>query len=368
MRFFEPGRDKMADKRDYYEILGVSRTATEDEIKTAYRKLARKFHPDLNPTDKAAEERFKEIQEANEVLSDPENRRKYDKYGENWRFADQIEAAEAARGAGQAPPPGWENYDFANAGQAGGFDFGDFDFGGSAAGGGYDFFGDLFNRGGRAGRQRQPARGRDVEATLELSLEDAHRGGRHALQMQAADACPTCRGAGVVNDNQICRSCRGAGQILKPKTIEVNIPAGARDGSTLRLAGQGGAGATGVPPGDLYLHIRLRPHPVFTVSGDNLEIELPVAPWEAVLGAKVQVPTIDGQVEMSVPAGAQAGAKLRLRGQGLKRRGGGRGDQFVRLKIVTPRAVSEEERRLYEELRRVSTFNPRADRKKEAGQ
>ena len=358
----------MAKKRDYYEALGVSRAASEDEIKTAYRKLARKFHPDLNPNDKAAEERFKEIQEANEVLSNPENRKKYDKYGENWRFAEQYEAAEAARRAGQSPPPGWENFR-AGGEQAGGFDFNDYGFGGFQGGpaGGYDIFEELFSRGGRA-RTRKPVRGRDVEATLELSLEDAHRGGRHTLQMQTADICLTCQGTGVVSENQICQTCRGAGQVLKPKTIEVNIPAGARDGSTLRLAGQGGAGAGGVPPGDLYLHIRLRPHPVFTVSGDNLEIELPITPWEAVLGTKVQVPTIEGSVEMSIPAGAQTGAKLRLRGQGLNKRGGGRGDQYVRLKIVTPRSVTEEERRLYEELRRVSNFNPRADKKKEAGQ
>jgi curved DNA-binding protein len=360
----------MAKKRDYYEALGVSRAASEEEIKTAYRKLARKFHPDLNPNDKAAEERFKEIQEANEVLSNPQNRKKYDKYGENWRFAEQYEAAEAARGAGQAPPPpGWENFR-AGGEQAGGFDFGDFEFGGfqggEAAAGGYDIFEELFSRGGRA-RTKRPARGHDVEATLELSLEDVHRGGRHTLQMRTADVCPTCQGTGVANDNQICQTCRGAGQVLKPKTIEVNIPAGARDGSTLRLAAQGGTGAAGVPPGDLYLRIRLRQHPVFTVSGDNLEIELPVTPWEAVLGTRVQVPTIEGSVEMSIPAGAQAGAKLRLRGQGLNKRGGGRGDQYVRLKIVTPRTVSEEERRLYEELGRVSNFNPRADNKKEAG-
>ena len=356
----------MAEKaRDYYDILGVSRTASEDEIKKAYRRLARKHHPDLNPNDKAAEERFKEIQEANEVLSDAENRRKYDKYGENWRFADQIEAAEAARGSSGQAPPGWENYNFGDASQARDFDFGDFDFGG--AGGGFDFFGDLFGRGGRA--RQQPARGRDVEATLELTLEDAHRGGRHTLQMQAAEVCPTCKGKGLVEGNKFCPTCRGARTTLKPKTIEVNIPAGARDGSTLRLAGQGGAGAEGVPAGDLYLHIRLLPHPVFTVRGNDLETELPIAPWEAVLGTKVQVPTIEGSVEMTIPPNAQTGAKLRLRGQGLNKRGGGRGDEYVRLKIVTPRAVSEEERKLYEELRRVSNFNPRDGGKaKEANQ
>lgn len=354
----------MANKQDYYDILGVGRTASEDEIKTAYRKLARKFHPDLNPNDKASEGRFKEIQEANEVLSNPENRKKYDKYGENWRFAEQYESAEAARAKAGAPPPDWESNRRSGATTKGGDFTG---FGGFRGGAGeFDFFEELFNRTGRAGTQRR-SRGRDVEATIELSLEDAHRGGRHRLQMQSAEVCPTCQGTGVVDENQICRTCRGAGQVLKPKTIEVNVPAGARDGSVLRLAGQGGEGAAGTPAGDLYLHIRLHPHPVFTVKGDDLEIELPVAPWEAVLGTKVQVPTIEGSVEMSIPAGAQSGARLRLRRQGLNKRGGGRGDQYVRLKIVTPRTVSEQERQHYEELRRVSSFNPRG-KSKEAKQ
>jgi DnaJ-class molecular chaperone len=147
--------------------------------------------------------------------------------------------------------------------------------------------------------------------------------------------------------------------VLKPKTIEVNIPSGVRDGSTVRLAGQGGTGTNGSEPGDLYLHIRLRPHSVFMLKGDDLEVELPVAPWEAVLGAKVQVPTIEGRVELTVPAGAKSGQRLRLRGQGLNKRKGGRGDEYVRLKIAVPKDVTSEERRLYEELKRVSSFNPR---------
>jgi DnaJ-class molecular chaperone len=184
--------------------------------------------------------------------------------------------------------------------------------------------------GGARGRGPHQGRGRDVEAELELSLEEAHHGGRRTLQMQGAEP------------------------------IDVNIPAGARDGSTIRLAGQGGAGANGSEPGDLYLHIRLRPHPVFKVKGDDLELELSIAPWEAVLGAGVEVPTIDGKVELKVPAGARAGQRLRLRGQGLNRRNGGRGDEFVRLRVVVPKEVSAEERRLYEELKRVSRFNPRS--------
>jgi curved DNA-binding protein len=339
--------------KDYYEVLGVGRNASADEIKTAYRKLARKFHPDLNPGDKNAEERFKELQEAYDTLSDPENRKLFDKYGENWR---------AVKAGGGAPPPGWEGAQASGRArgrtQAGGFDFSGFDFGGGGAG--FDVFEEMFGRAGR-GRGRRRDRGEDVEAELELSLEEAHRGGRRTLQMQVAQVCPTCEGTGTVQD-KTCETCGGAGQVLKPKTIEVNIPAGVRDGSTVRLAGQGGAGVNGTQPGDLYLRIRLRPHPVFTVRGDDLEIELPITPWEAVLGTKVDAATIDGKVELTVPAGAQSGQRLRLRGQGLNKRQGGRGDEFVRLKIVVPKQISAEERRLYEELRKVSQFNPRQGR------
>jgi DnaJ-class molecular chaperone len=337
--------------KDYYEVLGVSRTASADEIKTAYRKLARKFHPDLNPGDKNAEERFKELQEAYDTLSDPENRKLFDKYGENWR---------AVKAGGGAPPPGWEGAQAAGRSQEGGFDFSGFDFGNAGGRAGFDIFEEMFGRaGGARGRRRE--RGEDVEAELEVTLEEAHRGGRRTLQMQVAESCPTCKGTGTVQD-KTCETCRGAGQVLKPKTIEVNIPAGVRDGSTVRLAGQGGAGMNGTQPGDLYLHIRLRPHPVFTVRGDDVEIELPIAPWEAVLGTKVDVATIDGKVELTVPAGAQSGQRLRLRGQGLNKRKGGRGDEYVRLKIVVPKQINDEERRLYEELRKVSHFNPRQGR------
>jgi len=342
---------------DYYQALGVKRDASGDEIKKAYRKLARKFHPDLNPGDKTAEEQFKQLQEAYDVLSDPENRKLYDQYGENWR------AVKA--GAGAPPPPGWEGAQRGARGgggpRAAGFDFGDFgDFEGvnfrSAGGsGGFDIFEELFGGGGRRART---GRGRDVEAELELSLEEAHRGGRRRLQMQVGEPCPTCGGTGV-KDGKVCETCGGVGEVVRPKTIEVNIPSGARDGATIRLAGQAGSGSTGSEPGDLYLHLRLLPHPVFNVNGDDLEVELPVAPWEAVLGAKVEVPTIEGRVELTIPAGAKSGQRLRLRGQGLNKRKGGRGDEYVRLKIAVPKDVSAEERRLYEELKRVSRFEPR---------
>lgn len=340
--------------KDYFEVLGVGQKATGDEIKTAYRKLARQFHPDLNPGDKTAEERFKELQEAYDVLSDEEKRKLYDQYGENWRAVQQ----------GGGVPPGWERTQATGGRQTGGFDFSGFDFGGGT--GGFDIFEEMFSRTGRGARTRRTSRGQDIEAELELTLEEAHRGGRRTLQLQAAEICPTCQGAGV-KDNKVCPTCGGAGQMLKPKTIEVNIPAGVRDGSTVRLAGQGGAGLSGAQAGDLYLRIRLRPHPVFTVRGDDLEVEMPIAPWEAALGATLQVPTIDGQVEMKIPPGAQRGQKLRLRGQGLNKRGGGRGNEYVRLKIVVPKDVMAEERRLYEELSRISDFNPRTTRQATKG-
>jgi len=344
-----------AKTKDYYEVLGIKRGASEDQIKQAYRKLARKFHPDLNPGDKSAEEQFKGLQEAYDVLSDPENRKLYDQYGDNWR---------AVKSGAGAPPPGWEGAQRSTRGAgpgAGGFDFGDFDFSDfrSAGGaGGFDIFEEMFGGSGR-GRGRRSGRGRDVEAELELSIEEAHRGVRRTIQMEVAETCPTCGGSGL-KDGKPCETCGGAGQVLKPKTIEVNIPPGVRDGSTIRLAGQGGTSSNGSEPGDLYLHIRLRPHPVFTVKGDDLEVELPITPWEAVLGARVAAPTIDGKVELTIPPGAKSGQRLRLRGQGLNKRKGGRGDEYVRLKIVVPKQVSAEERHLYEELKRISRFDPRS--------
>jgi curved DNA-binding protein len=341
-----------ANIKDYYQVLGVQRTASDDEIKKAYRKLARKFHPDLNPGDKTAEEQFKQVQQAYDVLSVAEDRKLYDEYGENWRAVKS--------GAGAPPPPGWERAQRASRGaEAGGFDFDFGDFGGfrSAGNEGFDIFEEIFNRSGR-GRSARRARGRDIEAELELSLEEAHRGGRRTLQMQTAEVCPACNGTGV-KDGKTCDTCGGAGEVLRPKTIDVNIPAGVRDGSTIRLAGQGGAGSNGSEAGDLYLHIRFRPHPIFSVNGDDLEVELPIASWEAALGAKVEAPTIDGKVEVTIPPGTNSGQRLRLRGQGLNKRKGGRGDEYVRVKIVVPKDVSAEERRLYEELRRISRFDPR---------
>ena len=330
--------------RDYYEVLGVSKMATEDDIKKAYRKLARKYHPDVNPGDKSAEEKFKEINEAYEVLSDPEKRKRYDELGPNWKAGQDFK-----------PPPNWQEGVNVEYG-----DFGDLFGGGRGASGFSDFFESLF--GGRRGTRRGAGfamRGQDVEAEIPLTLEEAHRGVRRTITLQVTETCPDCKGSGV-KDGKTCPTCRGAGAIRRPKSLEVTIPAGVRDGSVIRLPGQGEPGSSGAPAGDLFLRVRIQPHRLFDIVGENdVQIELPVAPWEAALGAKIPVPTLDGPVEMKIPAGAQGGQRLRLRGQGLNRRGGGRGDEYVKLKIVIPPKLTPKEKELFEKLAAESRFNAR---------
>jgi DnaJ-class molecular chaperone len=329
--------------RDYYEVLGVKKTASEAEIKSAFRKQARKYHPDVNPGDKSAEDKFKEVNEAYEVLSDPEKRKRYDQLGPNWKAGEEFR-----------PPPGWERQYAAG-------DAGDF-FGAGGGGGGFsDFFESLFGgrRGARAG-QGFAMRGSDIEAEIALTLEEAHRGGSRSVTLQSSEPCPECRGTGSKDGKTICPTCRGAGAVRRPKSLEVTIPKGLRDGSVIRLSGQGEPGLNGAQAGDLFLRARIQPHRLFEISGtDDVQVELPVAPWEAALGAKVMVPTLDGPVEMTIPAGTQGGQKLRLRGQGLNRRGGGRGDQYARLKIVIPARLTAQEKEIFEKLKAESRFNAR---------
>jgi curved DNA-binding protein len=337
--------------KDYYEVLGVKRDATDEQIRQAYRKLARKHHPDVNPGDKAAEEKFKQINEANEVLSDPEKRKRYDLLGANWKD-----------GAEFTPPPGWgrvnvEYEDLGNIFGGGGGAFSDFFE--TLFGGGRPAAGQGEHQRRRGGSRPRPAKGQDAEAEMEISLEDAHRGVRQRITLQGTRACPTCNGTGT-SSGVVCSTCRGAGQVLNPKTIDVNIPPGAREGSVIKVAKQGQGGSGGTDPGDLYIKLKVKPHPIFTVSGDDLTAELPVSASEAVLGATIEVPTIDGKAEMKIPAGAQGGQRMRLRGQGLNKRGGGRGDQYVKLKVVVPTHPSEREKQLYEELAKGSHFDPRA--------
>jgi curved DNA-binding protein len=322
--------------RDYYEVLGVARTASADEIKRAYRVLARKHHPDVNPGDKTAEDKFKEINEAYDVLSDSEKRGRYDQLGANWKA-----------GADFTPPPewSWEGDIFGEGRGARGFS---------------DFFEAIFGgrRDARAGAGFA-MRGSDVEAELSLSLEEAHRGVTRTIAFEVAERCPDCGGSGT-KDKHACPTCGGRGSITRQKSLDVDIPAGVRDGSVIRLAGQGEKGTGNAPAGDIFLRIRIRPHNRFSFAGeDDIQLELPVAPWEAALGAKVNVPTLDGPVEMTIPAGAQGGQRMRLRGQGLNRRRGGRGDQYVKLKIVNPVKLSAKEKELFENLAAESRFDAR---------
>jgi curved DNA-binding protein len=328
--------------KDYYQILGMPRTAAEDEIKKAYRKLARKYHPDVNPEDPTAEDKFKELTEAYEVLSDPEKRQRYDELGPNWQA-----------GADFTPPSGWEQVrmEFGDAGDR---------FGRGRGGEFSDFFETLFGgvRGSRAGPGFAMP-GADIEAGLSLTLEDIQRGTTRTLTLQAAERCASCGGSGS-REGRLCPMCHGAGVVRQPKSLSVHIPIGVRNGSVIRLAGQGEPGIGNAPAGDLYLRVHVVPHPRFGVVGDDdLQLELPVAPWEVALGAKVIVPTLNGSVEMTIPAGSQGGQRLRLRGKGLLRQNGGGGDLYVKLKIVVPPKLTEDERQLFEKLAATSDFRPR---------
>jgi DnaJ-class molecular chaperone len=343
--------------KDYYKTLGVQKTADAKAIKQAYRKLARKYHPDQNPGNAAAAERFKEINEANEVLSDPEKRRRYDELGADWaRYADAGAGGFGARPGG-AGPGGYR----VHVDQSG--DLGDFSefF--------RTFFGDLgarespfegvefedrrpFGAGGRA------RRGRDLETEVEITLEEAHAGTRRTVEFQQLEPCGTCRGSGR-QGKEPCGTCGGAGQVPRSHRVEVKIPAGVRDGSRVRAAGEGGAGAGGGTRGDLYLRVRVQPHPVFERREDDLHVELPVAIWEAALGAEVEVPTLRGKVAMKIPPETSSGRTFRLPGYGLPHVKGGRGDQYVRVRIVLPRELSPRERALFEEFRGLRPVPPR---------
>ncbi len=319
--------------RDYYEVLGVNRDATEKEIKTAYRKMARKWHPDLHTAkDKeVAEEKIKQINEAYEVLSDKEKRAKYDQLGANWQDGQDFR-----------PPPDMDGFRFytgTDAGAAGGFsDFFEMLFGGAGA---------SFGQGRRATR-RGPVRGSDIESELELTLEEAYRGGEKTLQISTREVCPACGGVGV-EGNSFCPRCGGTGDTTGIKTLSVKIPPGVGSGRRIRLKGQGGEGLNGGARGDLYLKIRLLPHPVFKVQGEDLETEVTLRPEQAVLGDRVTVPTMDGPVVMKVPAGIRAGKRMRLKGKGLPHQKG-RGDEYVVISIDIPEHLTAEEEQLYRQL------------------
>jgi molecular chaperone DnaJ len=367
-------------KRDYYEVLGVERGASEAELKKAFRKLARKYHPDVNPGDKSSEQKFKELNEAYEVLSDAKKKQQYDQFGHA--------AFEQGFGAGPSAGPGFEGFARQggfNANQGQGFE------------GFEDIFGNLF--GGRATRPRGPQQGEDVTYAVEIDLEDAIFGkplqvdlrrevacatckgsgsqpgtspqtcptckGAGVLAqgrgfMQFSQTCPACRGEGTINPNP-CRTCGGSGNIPKTDRINVKIPAGVDNGSKVRVSGMGSPGIHGGPSGDLYIITKVRPHFYFERKGDNLYSEARVTVKEAALGDKIELPSVDGMVRVSLPAGVQTGQQIRLTGKGVPHLGGGRGDHYVTIKVVTPTGLSEQGSELLRELDRLQPSNPRQD-------
>lgn len=310
------------DYKDYYKILGVGRDASVDEIKRAYRRLARKYHPDVSK-ESNAEERFKEAKEAYEVLKEPDKRAAYDQLGSNWRQGQQF-----------TPPPGWgNNFEFSSS-----FGQGTDDAGFS------DFFSSLFGQ--RSGFSAQHGRrgasaGENHTARIEIDLEDAFNGSTTTIELKS----PQLNEDGHVS--------------VRPRTLKVTIPKGVIEGQQIRLAGQGSAGSGGGPAGDLYLEIALRPHPRYKVEGRDITLELPIAPWEAALGAVIKTPTLAGAVDLRIPGGARTDQKLRLRGRGLP--GPTPGDQYVVLKIATPPADTQEKRELYERMQREMGFDPRLE-------
>jgi curved DNA-binding protein len=319
----------MASDRDFYEILGVSRNATQEQIQRAYRKLARAHHPDVNK-DPGAEDRFKDVSEAYNVLHDPETRRRYDAFGPDFRrVPDDVD------------PETWNRAAAGGGPRAGGAGTGRRARRGPTADTGFatgfgedidldDLLGGLF--GGRAGPGWGPIPGADQEAVIDLTVEEAYRGTRRSVTLE------------------------GGGQT---RTLQVTIPAGVTNGQRIRLAGQGGRGTEGAPAGDLYLIVRIAPHPRYRVEGRDLHVELPLAPWEAALGTTVAVETPDGEAKVKVPAGTSSGRRLRLRGRGLPNPKGTAGDLYAEARILVPRKLPAEERRLFEELAATSTFDPR---------
>ena len=330
--------------RDYYDVLGLKRGASQKEIKQAYRKLARKHHPDVNPGDKGAEERFKEINSAYEVLSDAEKRKKYDRYGDRWEMAEAFEKAQAE--AGSRGGGNWQTYQF---------DANDlFGRGGAAGGQGFENLFDLF--GGRGRRSRGPMRGQNIEYATEISLEEAYAGTARTLHLQSEEICPTCGGSGEIA-GAVCHACEGRGVVVRPRRLEVKIPAGARDGTRVRLAHEGSAGMAGGPRGDLYVVVRVRPHPRFERKGDDLVTEVPVPLDDAVLGGEVEVETLNGKrIAIKIAPLTQNGRLIRLGGLGMPKLDGkgkdkANGDLLAKVRVVLPEELSEEERELFAKLR-----------------
>jgi molecular chaperone DnaJ len=375
-------------KNDYYETLGVPRKASADEIRKAYRTLARKHHPDLNPGDKSAEERFKNVQEAYDILSDAKKRDMYDQHG---FYSDN---------GYPGPPPGTGN-------PHPGMDFNGFDFSDQFAGGhrtdtgGFrDIFSQFFGGKGGGPQQPQPSpeKGGDLEYVMDIDFRQAISGLQTKLNINRYEVCGTCHGSGTSGAGEVtcpqcqgtgnvtqmagamkfsltcprcggtgklrnaCPTCGGDGRVTRTETVEVRIPAGARSGSRLRVPGKGNAGTMGAPPGDLYITMRVEEHPLFHRDGDNIEIKVPIKVSEAALGAKIEVPTIDGRTLLKIPQGTVNGQKFRLREKGvLNPRTNQRGDQIVEVSLVAPDTRNERTRELLRELAQLDSEDPRAD-------
>ena len=329
--------------RDFYQILGIPRTASADDIKKAYRRLARQLHPDLHSGTKKAEmeKKFKELNEANEVLSDPDKRKKYDQYGAQW---EQAEAFEKARSQAGGQGFSWQQ----TGGESGGEAFS-------------DIFENLFSGRGRAGAGRGFAiPGEDLETEVELTLREVLTGVTKRINLREPITCSTCQGTGALR-GRTCPTCHGTGSTTESKTIEVKIPAGVQDGTRVRVAGKGQPGSNGGKQGDLYLHVIIEPDPIFRRQGSDIHVNVPIYPWEAALGAEIMAPTLTEPVKVKVPAGSKADSKLRLKGKGLPSATGGHGDLFLILHVVMPPSITPEEQVLFEQLARLKHPDPRID-------
>ncbi len=332
--------------KDYYQTLGVPRDADEKAIKSAYRKKARQLHPDVNKTDAAAEEKFKDLNEAYEVLKDPEKRGRYDRYGADWERYQQTASS------GTTPSSG---------------DFSDWFSGGTGRGTRYEqhsgdssgfsdffetLFGDTFGRTSTRRRPKpQPQRGQDYEYALEIGLSEAYSGTTRRFDVQIQERCETCNGSGL-SGNGFCAVCGGDGTVRRTKTLEVKVPAGVRTGSKVRVAGQGAPGAAGGPSGDIYLNVSIRPDSRFELEGNNLRTDVDVPLYTAILGGEVRVPTMGGSVELRIPKGTQNTQLFRLRGKGMPSLNSKeRGDLLARIKVRLPTTLTEQEERMFEELR-----------------
>jgi DnaJ-class molecular chaperone len=347
--------------KDYYKLLGVKRNASQKEVKAAYRKLARKYHPDVNPGNNEAETRFKEINEAYEVLSDEEKRKKYDRFGSEWEQFEKMGSQPGGSGdfdfsqwaAQQGYAPGG-NYRTVGGTMPGGADFSDFFdmlFGGERVAG---MGGDPFAR-ARVGTRTVTRRGEDINQPVEITLEEAYTGTNRRLQLQVEDTCPTCGGTGIQNA-KACPTCGGLGVVARVKTLEARIPPGVHTGSVVRLGGEGGPGVGGAPRGDLRLNITVLPHRRFERKGDNLHITLPVPLYTALLGGEVRVPTLRGtNLALRIPPETQNGRVIRLGGQGMPHLGNPdqKGDLLVKVEAQLPQELTDQERNLLTDLQRI---------------